>query len=106
MNRIKQYLEEPEERPPEGDYFVIDWYGGVSYVSAETARSIEKQLDRIWVPRWITFHDLSGSRCRLHSRLIQSISESTAEQRTRERTFARALRQEEKADRRPWEEDD
>lgn len=106
MNRLKEYLEEPEEERLFGDFWVVYGESGMFYVSAETAWEVARRLERWWPPRWITFVDLAGSRVRLRDRDVQAIYESTELHRTRERSFHRARRLEEKADRRPWEEDD
>ena len=104
MNRILAYLAEPEERRPQGDYFVVAGYFGTFYVTAETARAIERSLDRRWGRRWIVFRDLSGSRLRVLRSQVYGVYESTAEQRRTDREFYRALQQEGEADPRPWEE--
>lgn len=106
MNRLKEYLEEPEEERIFGDFWVVYGDSGLFYVSAETAGKLGGRLDGWWTPRWITFVDISGSRVRLRARDVHGIYESTELQRTRDRSFHRARRQEEKADRRPWEDDD
>lgn len=106
INRIKAYIEEPEKKEPQGDFWVIYGTCGMFYVSEEVAREVEQKLDRRWwAPRWVRFTDLAGSRVRVLAREIQSVYESTAEQRTTERAFHRARREEDKADRLPWEDD-
>ena len=105
MNRLKEYLEDGAPEPPAGEYFVITGDCGSYYVSRETATRVARDLDRLWVPRWLSFTDIVGSRIRVLSRRVDAIFESTAEQRTAERSFHRARKLEEKADRRPWEDD-
>jgi hypothetical protein len=105
MNRLKEYFQEPEPDAPESDYYVISGDCGYFYVSRETATRVERCLDRVWVPRWVTFTDLSGSQVRIRTCLIHCVFESTTTQRAYEREFHRARKLEEKADRRPWEED-
>jgi hypothetical protein len=105
-NRIKEYIEEPEEERGQGDFWVVYGPAGLFYVSAETAGTVARRLQRWWVPRWVTFVDLAGARVRLRSCDVRAVYESTELQRTRERSFFRAREQEEKADRRPWEEDE
>ena len=106
MNRLKGYFEDPTEPTPEDDYWVLSGDCGWYSVSAETAERVARCLTRPWLPRWVEFTDLSGSRVRVKARQVDVIFESTAAQRTRERAFARARKLERKADRRPWEDDD
>lgn len=107
MNRIKELLEEPGERPlPAGDYWIVYGDGIYVYVTAETAVRVARSLERWWTPRWITFVDLTGSRIRVRTSTLQGVLECTALQRAATREFERAQRLEQKADRRPWEDDD
>ena len=103
MNRLTAILETPAEESPPGDYFVLRGAFGWFLLSAETARTIERQLDRRWPPRWITFRDLVGSHSRVRASLVHSLFESTATQRAAERRLERARQAEERADARPWE---
>ncbi len=103
MNRIRAFLEVPEDRRPGGDYFVVSGCFGTFYVSRETAHAVERSLDRAWRP-WVVFRDLSGSRIRVRRKLVYGVFESTAAQRRQDREFWRALQDETEADQRPWEE--
>lgn len=103
MNRILAYLREPGERRPPGDYFVVAGLFGTFYVTPETARAVERSLDRVLARRWLVFRDLSGSRIRVLRVQVTGVYESTAEQRRTDREFYRALAEEGEADRRPWE---
>ena len=105
MNRLKEFLNEPPEAEPETDYWVVTGDAGWYYVSRETARRLTRLLARLWLPRWLVFTDLSGSEVRVLARKVDAVFESTAAQRSAERSFHRARKQEERADRRPWEED-
>ncbi len=105
MNRIKAYFEEPEEQVPVGDYYVVSGTFGIVYVTEETARVLEKELDRIFPARWLVFRDISGSRVRVLRSEVRCVSECTAAQRRADRAFYRALENESEADRRPWEDD-
>jgi hypothetical protein len=106
MNRLKQYLDNEEPLMPEGDYWVIETRSAYLFVSADTARAIERALTRLWRPRWLVFRDLTGGRRRLQTNVVECIYESTAKQREVRRAFDRdRRREEEKADRRPWEDD-
>ena len=105
MNRLAQlFQEEPPEWTPPGDYWVLYGECGWLFVSAETARAIERQLTRRWPPRWITFRDLVGSYFRVRASLVVGLFESTSVQRAADRQLARARKAEDKADARPWEE--
>ena len=106
MNRLKQYLDAEEPRMPEGDYWVIETRTAYWMVSADTARAVERALTRLWRPRWLVFRDLTGGRRRLHADVVECVYESTSRQRAIRRAFDRERRREEKADRRPWEDDD
>ena len=106
MNRLKPYLEPEEPLMPEGDYWVVETRCEYWFVSADIARVIERALARLWCPRWIVFKDLSGGQRRIRASLVECVFESTTKQRAYRRAFDRERRLEEKADRRPWEEDD
>ena len=107
MNRLKERQESPdEEESQDGDFWVVYGDTGIFYVSPETASRVGRTLERWLIPRWVTFVDITGARVRIRGREVRSIYESTELQRTRDRSFHRARRLEEKADRRPWEEED
>ena len=78
----------------------------VLYVTRAVAEAVMAQLGRRWPPRWITFTDLAGSTVTIRSRLVQGVRERTGAQRAAARAFHRARRLEDKAERRPWEEDE
>ncbi|MFN2564620.1 MAG: hypothetical protein ABR499_06350 [Gemmatimonadaceae bacterium] len=105
MNRFSCYFEEPPE-DSYGDFYVVAGVFGSACVTRETAEYIEAVLGRWWLPTWIEFRDRAGSHIRVRTRSIRSIVESTAAQRAADRRLDRARRLEEKADRRPWEDDD
>ena len=107
MNRLKLYMD-GEEAPDEqyGDFVVISGTFGFANLSLEEAERVERLLDRRCVPEWVVFHDRAGSRVRVKSDQIRCLCESTAAQRAADRRYDRARRQEEKADRMPWEDDD
>lgn len=106
INRLKDYHDEPEERPPKEDFFVVAYRFEEFYVTREVADRILRQLDTRTPPRWLRFEDVYGSIVSVRSERIEHVREWTAEQRATERAFRRARRREEKADRRPWEDDD
>ena len=106
MNRLKQYLQEEEPLMPEGDYWVVETRSAYWIVSGDTARAVERVIERLWRPRWLVFRDLTGGRRRIRTETVECVYESTARQRAYRRAFDRDRRLEEKADRRPWEEED
>jgi hypothetical protein len=105
MNQIKEKQEGPEEELPAGDYFVVATEFDSYYVTPETARRLGRALDRFWRPRWLKFVDRHGARAWVLARSVDAIRESTELQRAGDRTFNRALRREQKADRR-WDDDE
>jgi hypothetical protein len=105
MNRIKRYLEEAPEEPQYGDFYVVVGEFGYFYVTVDVARRIQAALDRWLTPKWIVFPDRVGSLIRVRTRHIRSLVESTAEQRAADRQLDRARKDEERADRRPWDDE-
>jgi hypothetical protein len=105
VNRLKEYLEEPEEGLPEQDYWVIASRYDDFYVTRAVAESIMRELERP-LRRWLRFTDVNGSEVRVLTRQIDQVREWTKDQRAADREFRRARRLEDKADRRPWEDDD
>lgn len=104
MNRITRYLEEPPEEQY-GDFYVVAGDFGRIGVTHAVARRIQAVLDRWFVPRWIEFPDRVGSTVRVRTSDIRSFIESTVEQRAADRRLERAREEEEKGNRRPWEDD-
>ena len=106
LNRVRAFLEPVEdEEPPYGDFVIVSGPFGSLCVTRDVARDIERVLDRRWRPRWVVFRDRVGSRVRVRTNEIRLVVESTAAQRAGDRRLDRARRKEEKADRRPWEDD-
>lgn len=107
VNRVEQYLnrqQEPVASPT--DYWWVDTRESGYFVSARTARAIERRLERDPVPRWTVFRDLHGARHRILTHSVRMISESTAAQRAAWRAFRRALKDERSEDENPWEDGD
>ncbi len=109
MNRLTSYFEEAEEpQEPElaDSYAVVEtaqyWYA----VSPETARQVERLVTRWLGPRWLVFTDLWGTRRRILRSAVDNIHDSTPATRAAARAFYRARKLEDKADRRPLEDDD
>ncbi len=103
MTSARTKREEGSAEITAGSYFVVTGAHFSAWVSTEMARHIEACLDATPRPEWIAFVDLSGARIRLRSGQIQSICQSTVEQRQVYRDLWRALQQEKQADRRPDE---
>jgi len=76
---------------PPASYFVVDSASDRWLVSAVMARHIERMLDRVPAPGWVTFVDLFGGRVRLRADVIQSVAQSTEEQRAACRALSRRL---------------
>jgi hypothetical protein len=106
MNRLANYFAEPPDPTWQEDYHQVETYHDTFVVSHATALQVERWLDGLPTPAWIVFHDLAGSRHRVLAAHIYRISENTAAQRACRRAFRRGMRQEEKADRRPEDDDD
>jgi hypothetical protein len=106
VNRLKEYLEEPEEHLPEQDYWVVASQYDDFYVTRAVAESIMRELERPLLRRWLRFTDVNGSAVRVLAKQIDQVREWTKDQRAADRQFRRARRLEDKADRRPWEDDD
>jgi hypothetical protein len=106
MNRLRDQFEEPPEDTPDGDYFVLYGEFGRFIVPRDTGIALLTCLDERPAPTWLAFTDLFGSYVRVRTRHVHALFECTGGQRAAERSFDRARRLEEKADRRPWEDDD
>jgi len=104
-NKLREKQETPDEGPRFGDYYVVVSEWGTWYVAPETAARIGRTLERRWRPRWMKFVDLSGSRVWVRTANVESITESTETQRSRDREFHFLRRKEENADRR-WDDDE
>ncbi len=107
MNRIAEYLkneEKPdEEQPVARDYWVVRCENGWYNVRMPQAERIQRVLARRWRPRWLEFRDISGCRIRVRCKDVIGMIECTAEQRAKDRRQERFLAREEKADKKPWE---
>jgi hypothetical protein len=106
INRLKDRFDHSDDRPPKKDYFVVVYDCAFFYVAREVAERILQELQADVPPRWLRFIDINGSSVCVRTRLIEYVQEYTQAQRAAQREFRRARRQEDKADRRPWEDDD
>jgi hypothetical protein len=105
MNRLEEFFGRSSGGSPPDDYYEIKIRFETFYVSRETALDVERCLDQLPPPRWIVFRDLTGARHRIVLEHIWRVSESLVGQRSTQRTFDRARREEDKEDNPPWEED-
>ncbi len=106
VNRLKEFFEEPRERPPAPEYWEVAARNAWFCVDERTARDLLEKLDRRRPPRWLRFTDLFGSEARVRSADIVHVIQSTGDQRAANRYFRQALQSEEKGDRRPWDDCD
>lgn len=106
INRLKGRIPRPDEEEPANDYWEVSGDGGCFYVSKETAERILRALERLVPPRRIRFRDVFGSEVWVRTKEISCVEESTRTQRTASRRFQRARKEERKAERPPWEDDD
>lgn len=106
INRIRERFEEPQGGTPDEDYWEVMGAAGWFTVTAETARKVMGQMDAPSPPRWLRFTDLFGAEIRVRTKGIDCVRECSLAQRSAERSFRRARREERKADGRPWEDDD
>jgi hypothetical protein len=91
-----------DEARPAPNFWVVCGEFGVYYLSEEAARTLLGKLTRWWVPRWVSFTVLGGTRVRLRSRAIESVEESTRELRAWTRKFHSALNSEAEDDPPAW----
>ncbi len=103
-NRIQHLLDERAESPRNGEYFVVVGEFGQVFVARETARRLRTILSRFIPPRWITFGTITGSLMVVRTRQVNTIVESTLEQRAEARRFwrEREKEEEEENNQRPW----
>jgi hypothetical protein len=106
MNRLKEFLDQPEQPDPTNDFYEV--YGGYApfIVTRQTAMELERRLNELPPPMWVVFHDVMGSRHRISAQRIYRISESTAAQRAASREFDRARKEEQRDGGMPWEDND
>ena len=106
INRLKQLDPDRGDEEPAKDFWEITGKYDVFYVDAATAGRVLDELARLIPPRRIRFVDLFGAEISLPSREIGSVVESKSGHRASVRRFERARRDERRAERRPWEDDD
>ena len=76
--------------PFAAEYFVVIGEFCTWYVSTPMAKFIEECLDG--GAEWVKFVDLTGARIRLRTRMINYITQHSADQRAMERDFNRRMR--------------
>ena len=104
-NRIQHLFDERAEFPHNGEYFVVAGEFGQVFVARETACRLRTFLTRVIVPRWVEFRTITGSVMFVRTRHVNTIVESTTEQRAAARAFWREREAEENTGRRPWDPD-
>ena len=87
--------ETPRE-PFAAEYFVVIGEYCTWYVSTPMTRFIEECIDA--GAEWVKFVDLTGARIRLRTRMINYITQHSADQRALERDFNRRQRDENEND--------
>jgi len=100
----KERKEEPVS-PLGIDYFLLETRSSSWMISTVMVRHVESRLDLEPRPAWIVFVDLAGARVRIRSQDVESLSQSTSEQRSKYRAFCRGFNREKTADR-DWAEDE
>lgn len=85
----KDGAETPRE-PFAAEYFVVIGEYSTWFVSTPMAKFIEECIDA--GAEWVKFVDLTGARIRLRTRMINYITQHSADQRAMERDFNRRLR--------------
>ncbi len=97
MAEIQKSPEARERLPPPSDWFMVAARDCHWKVSREMAAHIERALVEQPMPRWVVFVDVTGSRVRLRTTLIEFVEQSTADQRRLGRAVYAALKTEAKA---------
>ena len=98
MNRLTEYFGSPGNPPPPETFWLVYTEDATMYVSPETAEALGRKIARVLIPRWVRFTDVFGSEWRIRARTIQSLEESTADQRALARALHKALREEGRED--------
>jgi hypothetical protein len=88
-NRIQHLHNERAESPGADDYFVVSGEFGRVFVTRDVARHLRTRLDRLLVPRWTSFRDITDSLFTIRSRHVHTIVESTLECRNAQRQLWR-----------------
>jgi len=104
MAEIQESPEARERLPVPPDWFAVVARDCHWKVSREMAAHIERALESQPMPRWVVFVDLTGSRVRLRTALIEFVEQSTTDQRRFGRAVQAALKAEARAQ--DWENDD
>jgi len=97
MAEVQESPEAQERLPVPPDWFAVVARDCHWKVSCEMAAHVERVLATVPLPRWVVFVDLSGSRVRLRTALIEFVEQSTADQRRFGRAMHAALKAEAEA---------
>ncbi len=100
-------LDERAESPRRDDFFIVSGEFGRVFVTREAARRLRTTLNRVLVPRWTSFRDITDALFTVRTAHVNTIVESTFVQRAASRQFwrDREKEEEENSDRRPWDPD-
>ena len=99
VKKLSSFENEQQKRQPgNGEYYFISLPYRDVLVSRTMAVFIEEQLNRLRKPKWITFVDIFGSRIRVQTKVIWSVTQSNGAQRAAGRAFDRACQREYEAD--------
>ena len=103
INRLANRGDDPREEGPEKDYWLVEADCGWFYVTETTAGDVVRAVTRDEPRPWIRFTDLFGAQVWILTEKVTRVSESKGGHRDAARAFRRARRDEEREDRRPWE---
>jgi len=104
MAEIQESPEARERVPVPRNWFSVFTREYSWRVSREMAAHVERALEAEPMPRWVVFVDLTGSRVRLRTALIEFVEQCTVDQRRIGRAMQAALKAEAQAQ--EWEQDE
>jgi hypothetical protein len=103
MAEVRESPEARERVPVPSNFFAVVAADCHWKVSGEMAAHIERAMVAHPMPRWVVFVDITGSRVRLRTELIEFVEQSTADQRRVGRAVHAALKAE--AEAKEWDKD-
>jgi hypothetical protein len=104
MAEVQESPEARERVPAPRDWFMVASRDCHWKVSREMAAHIERALQTEPMPRWVVFVDVTGSRVRLRTALVEFVEQCTADQRRIGRAIQAALKAESREQ--EWEKDE